>query len=65
MARSMAFAAEHYRGTQCHTRAVPPDAWGGRAAADWAIRLASGEGFDPVAEHLMAVAETLDRIYRR
>lgn len=59
------FIAEHYRGTQCHTLAVPPDAWGGRAAADWAIRLASGEGFDPAAERLMAVAETLDRIYRR
>jgi predicted dehydrogenase len=59
------FVAEHYRGTQCETMAVPPDAWGGRAAADWAARLAAGQRFDQAAESFVAVAETLDRIYRR
>jgi hypothetical protein len=43
--------------------ATPPDAWGGRAAADWATRLAAGERFDPAAERLVDVAQVLDRIY--
>jgi predicted dehydrogenase len=59
------FIAEHYRGTQCQTIATPPDAWGGRAAADWAVRLASGGRFDPSNRHVITVADTLDRIYRR
>lgn len=42
---------------------MPPDDWGGRAAADWARRLAAGERFDPAAERLVSVAEFLDRIY--
>jgi hypothetical protein len=37
----------------------------GRAAADWAQRLAAGERFDPCAERLVDVAEVLDRIYGR
>jgi predicted dehydrogenase len=59
------FTAEHYRGTSAELLAQPPDGWGGRAAADWAERLASGSGFDPEAERLVEVAETLDRIYGR
>ena len=59
------FTAERYRGTARETLAVPPDAWGGRAAADWARRLAADERFDPAAEHLVDVARTLDRIYGR
>jgi predicted dehydrogenase len=39
------FVAERYRGTASETLAGPPDAWGGRAAADWARRLAAGERF--------------------
>ena len=39
--------------------------WGGRAAADWARRLALGEGFDPEADRLVDVAKVLDRIYQR
>jgi predicted dehydrogenase len=60
------FVAERYRGTATETLVKPPDAWGGRAAADWATRLAAGGGFDAAAaaEHL-AVAEILDRIYGR
>ena len=59
------FVAEQYHGTQRRTIAGPPDAWGGRAAADWAVRLASGKKFDPSIEHAVTVADTLDRIYRR
>lgn len=59
------FTAERYRGTDREVLAGPPDAWGGRAAADWARRLASGARFDPAAERLVEVARVLDRIYGR
>jgi len=59
------FEAEQYRGTAAETLASPPDEWGGRAAADWAARLAAGERFDPAAGRLVEVAEVLDRIYGR
>jgi predicted dehydrogenase len=57
------FIAERYRGTARETLTTPPDEWGGRAAADWAARLAAGGRFDPAAERLVDVARTLDRIY--
>jgi predicted dehydrogenase len=59
------FTAERYRGTAREPLATPPDEWGGRAAADWALRLAAGERFDPAAERLVDVARVLDRIYGR
>ncbi len=59
------FAAERYRGTARETLATPPDDWGGRTAADWAVRLAAGERHDPSADHLLTVARVLDRIYGR
>jgi predicted dehydrogenase len=59
------FLAERYRGTARENLVTPPDAWGGRAAADWATRLAAGERFDPAAERLVDVAVVLDRIYGR
>ena len=59
------FTAERYRGTSRETLTTPPDEWGGRAAADWASRLAAGERFNPAAEKLVDVARVLDRIYRR
>lgn len=59
------FTAERFRGTAREPLSQPPDAWGARAAADWALRLARGERFDPDAEHLVTVAEVLDRIYGR
>jgi predicted dehydrogenase len=59
------FTAERFRGTARETLATPPDAWGGRAAADWAARLASGARFDPAAERLVEVSAVLDRIYGR
>jgi predicted dehydrogenase len=59
------FSAERFRGTQSEILASPPDDWGGRAAADWARRLAAGQRFDPAAERLVDVAAVLDRIYGR
>ena len=59
------FTAERFRGTARETLSGPPDDWGGRAAAGWAIRLAEGARFDPEAAQLVAVAEVLDRIYGR
>jgi predicted dehydrogenase len=59
------FAGERFRGTQTEALTSPPDEWGGRAAVDWARRLAAGEGFDPEADRLVEVAAVLDRIYGR
>jgi predicted dehydrogenase len=59
------FVAERYRGTARETLSTPPDAWDGRAAADWALRLAAGDRFDAAAARLVDVARVLDRIYGR
>ena len=60
------FAAELTHGSQQRTPiAAPPDDWGARAALDWAGRLARGERFDSGCEHLVTVAEIVDRIYGR
>lgn len=59
------FTAERFSGTSSEPLAAPPDEWGGRAAADWARRLAAGKRFNPEAERLVEVAAVLDRIYRR
>jgi predicted dehydrogenase len=59
------FIAERYWGTARETLASPPDAWFGRAAVDWARRLALGEKFDPTIEQCTEVAAVLDRIYGR
>jgi predicted dehydrogenase len=59
------FVAERYTGTASTTLVPPPDDWGGRAAADWARRLAQKERFDPAVQRLVEVASVLDRIYGR
>jgi predicted dehydrogenase len=59
------FVAEAYRGTSRETLVCPPDDWGGRAAVEWAARLAAGERFDPATDRLVDVATTIDRIYGR
>ncbi len=56
------FAASRFARTEHWPLAAPPDAWGGRAAADWAARLAAGERFDSSAEQFVRVAEILDAI---
>jgi predicted dehydrogenase len=59
------FVAERFHGTTTEVLESPPDEWGGRAAVDWAERLARGEGFDSDAERLVQVAAVIDRIYGR
>jgi predicted dehydrogenase len=59
------FEAARFSGTATEVLTSPPDEWGGRAAADWARRLAAGERSDPQAERLVDVARVLDRIYGR
>lgn len=60
-----AFDAVRMRGTACEPLTEHEDDWGGRAAADWARRLAAGDGFDPETERLGDVSQVLDRIYGR
>jgi predicted dehydrogenase len=57
------FVAERYRGTARETLATPPDAWGGRAAVDWAKRLAAGARFDDQAEKFVTVSRVIDQVY--
>lgn len=57
------FEARRFAGTTSETLVTPPDEWGGRAAAAWAVQLAQSRSFDPSAERLVDVARVLDRIY--
>ena len=60
------FRCDLLRGTCTETLVEPPDDWMGRAAVEWARRLAAGERFDAAAAaEFVRVAEILDRIYRR
>lgn len=60
------FVAEHFLPDRSRrSLAEPPDAWGGKAAVDWARRLAISPQFDPEIENLVSVAETLDHLYGR
>jgi predicted dehydrogenase len=59
------FTAELLWGTSRECLAAPPDAWGGRAAVEWATRLGQGHRFASDAGQLIQVAEALDRIYSR
>jgi predicted dehydrogenase len=59
------FVAARHHGTGRETLATPPDGWFGRAAADWAMRLAAGERFDSDVGRLVETAAVLDRIYGR
>jgi len=57
------FEAVRFRGTRKEVLASPPDAWGGRAAVEWAGRLAEGKQHLELGPQLVAVARVLDRIY--
>lgn len=57
------FEATRFTGTARAPLATDSAEWGGRAAADWARRLAAGERFDERAAGLVRVAEVLDAIY--
>ena len=58
------FVAERFDRTSTALLAQPPDPWGGRAAAEWAVRLRESRRFDPSIEHVVDVAAVLDAIYR-
>ncbi|TDW35803.1 putative dehydrogenase [Rhizobium azibense] len=58
------FTAHRFRGTATEGLVLPPDDWGGRGAADWAARLATGQAYDPSCERLVEVAKIIDDIYR-
>jgi predicted dehydrogenase len=57
------FRAELWRGTGTETMAEPPDAWGGRAIAAWAQRLAVSNRYDPAADELELLARIVDDVY--
>lgn len=57
------FVGEINHGTESRLVSQPPDDWGGRAAAAWAIRLAENKHFDPGCEMLVGLSTVLDRIY--
>jgi predicted dehydrogenase len=59
------FTAERFTRTSRELLAEPPDDWGGRAAVDWARKLARGSGYDPEIERLLEVTAALDAIYQR
>lgn len=59
------FSAHRHHGTRSEQRVAPPDAWGGRAAAQWARGLANGARFDPACESLGELAAAIDAIYAR
>ena len=59
------FTAELFEGRQRRQLASPPDPWGGRAAADWVEKLASGARFDQSTRGLLETARALDALYGR
>lgn len=59
------FIAERFTGTHTEILGDPPDAWGGRAAVNWAQTLAASARFDPAAQEIVKVADVLDAIYGR
>jgi predicted dehydrogenase len=59
------FVAERFRGRERETLAEPPDDWFGRAAVEWARRLAEGDRYDAEVERSVDVMEVLDAIYGR
>jgi predicted dehydrogenase len=59
------FSAELLRGQNSEPLCSPPDAWGGRAAAEWVRKLAAGERFAGSTTGLIDTARVLDRLYGR
>lgn len=59
------FISERFRGTSHEVLSSGPEEWGGRAAIDWARRLAESPRFDSGIETLGQVARILDAVYAR
>ena len=59
------FRCDRLRGTAREPLVEGHDDWAGRAAVAWVERLSRDGGrFDPAVEHVVALHETVDRIYR-
>ena len=60
------FTAEHFlKDRSRRTLIEPPDAWGGRAALEWARQLQESPAFDREVSHAVETARTLDLLYGR
>lgn len=59
------FVADRFSGRNRERIAGYPDAWGGRAAAEWVEKLASGERFEGSTTGLLQTARVLDQLYGR
>ncbi|WP_211166229.1 Gfo/Idh/MocA family protein [Mucilaginibacter robiniae] len=60
------FVTERFYGTSRQAISTPGDAWGGKAAINWAEELAAkGNQFNPEAHQYVKAAEILDKIYNR
>ena len=59
------FVADRFSGRNRERIAGYPDEWGGRAAAEWVEKLASGERFEGSTTGLVQTAQVLDRLYGR
>lgn len=59
------FKAELFKGRERRVLASPPDAWGGRAAAEWVATLAAGGRFADSTTGLLQTARVLDALYGR
>jgi predicted dehydrogenase len=59
------FVADRFSGRNRERIADYPDEWGGRAAAEWVEKLASGERFEGSTTGLVQTAQVLDRLYGR
>jgi len=57
------FCAERWAGTSKILLDKAPDAWGGRAAVDWARQLCNGASYDPAIEKSVQVAAVVDASY--
>lgn len=58
------FVAERCHGTNREVLNCSREEWGGKAAVNWARRLAKSASFDNEVEHLLPVAGALDAIYK-
>jgi predicted dehydrogenase len=57
------FMLERFDGRQRSVLALPPDAWGGRAAVAWAQQVLESPRYAPEAEGFVKLARVLDRFY--
>jgi predicted dehydrogenase len=59
------FEARLIDGRRYETICEPSDDWGGRALIEWATQVAADPSYQPGIEHLVPVAQLIDRIYGR